>query len=63
VVLFEAILAVFPPGKTTHSGILLLNPLKKRKNGIALERQVKLSVDKHIQIKIIAQRTIAVGHN
>jgi len=53
--LFEAVFGVFPAGETAHSGILLLNPLEKSKNSIALERQVKLGVDKHIQVKIITK--------
>jgi hypothetical protein len=62
VLLFETVFGIFPAGKTAHGGILLLKPLKKRQNSIALERQVKLGVDKHIQVKIIAQGTIAIGH-
>ena len=59
-VLFQAVLVVFAAVEATHRRELLLYPLEKSQDSVALRWEVELGIDVHIKIKTVAKGTVIV---
>ena len=61
-VFFEINFAAFALAKARHRGKLLLDELKKVKNGLTAMRQVHLRTEAHVDIEVFAESSIRIGH-
>jgi hypothetical protein len=59
-VFFETALVVLASIETSHRRKLFSYPVEKREYRISLGREIQLGIDVHIEIEIVAKRTIAV---